>query len=59
MSKELVKGISKKQPKARIILQANLHVTKARSDSDKFINNKKINKLNKAISKIANKKKIF
>ena len=57
--KVLVKQIVKKQPKARIILQANLHVTKARSDSDKHINNKKINKMNKAISKMADKKKIF
>ena len=57
--KALVKYIMKKQPKAKVILQANIHVTKERSDKDKYINNKRINNFNKAISKIADKKKIF
>ena len=57
--KSMIKFIMKKQPKAKIIIQANLHVTKKRSNSDKHINNKRINKFNKAISKIADNKKIF
>lgn len=56
---ELVKYVNTKQPKAIIYLQANLHVTKEKSDSDKSINNTRINKLNSAISKMANKKNIF
>ena len=57
--KSMIKFIMKKQPKAKIIIQANLHVTKKRSNSDKHINNKRINKFNKAIKKIADNKKIF
>ena len=56
---ELVKYVKSKQPKAIIYLQANLHVTKAKSDSDKTINNTRINKLNSLISKMANNKDIF
>ena len=57
--KALIKYIMKRQPKAKIIIQSNLHVTKKRSNSDKHINNKRINKFNKAIKKIADNKKIF
>ena len=57
--KSMIKFIMKKQPKAKIIIQANLHVTKKRSNSDKHINNKRINKFNKAIKKIKKNKKIF
>ena len=56
---ELVKYVNTKQPKAIIYLQANLHVTKEKSDSDKSINNIRINKLNSVISKMANNKNIF
>lgn len=56
---ELLKYVSTKQPKAIIYLQANLHVTKEKSDSDKTINNTRINKLNSVISKMANNKNIF
>ena len=56
---ELVKYVNTKQPKAIIYLQANLHVTKEKSDSDKSINNIRINKLNSAISKMSNNKNIF
>ena len=57
--KELVSYIKKQQPKAKIILQANLHVTKKRSLKDKYINNKRINRFNKAISKLADKKRVY
>lgn len=55
----LVDYVENKQPSANIILQANLHVTKTRSDSDKVINNASIDKLNSEIKKIAQKENCF
>lgn len=57
--KQLVDFICEKQPEAIIFIQANLHLSKARSDSDKVINNKKINMLNAEIAKFADNEKIF
>ena len=57
--KKLVKFIKEKQPEATLFIQANLHVTKVRSNSDKVINNHNINQLNTALSKIADNTKIF
>lgn len=56
---ELIEFIEEKQSDAIIIIQANLHVSKKRSDSDNYINNKNINKLNDELKKIANGKNIF
>lgn len=56
---KLVKFIEKRQPNTKIILQANLHVSKKRSQEDKYINNKRINWLNKRIAKMANSNNIF
>lgn len=55
--KELVELIQQTQPNAVIFIQANLHVTKSRSDNDKIVNNQAINRLNKAISEIADSHK--
>lgn len=55
----LLDYIREKQPDALIIIQANLHVTKKRSDSDKVINNAAIDKLNKKLSEFANSKDII
>lgn len=44
---------------AAIFIQANLHVSKKRSDSDKYINNKNIDRLNSELSKSANGKSTF
>lgn len=55
----LIKEIKSLQPNAIIIIEANLHVTKSRSDSDKTINNKNINRFNQAIKKLSNNKDIF
>lgn len=55
----LVDYVEKKQPGAHVIIQANLHVTKTRSDSDKVINNASIDKLNSEIKKIAEKENRF
>ena len=57
--KELLSFIKQKQPDTTIFLQANLHVTGERSNSDDTFNNHSINKLNKALSKMADNKKIY
>lgn len=57
--KELIQFIKEKEPDTTIFLQANLHVTSERSDYDDTFNNKSINRLNTALSKLANQKDIF
>ena len=47
------------QPDAIIYLQANLRVTKKRSESDSIYNNTKINRINSAVAAYANDKDIF
>ena len=56
---ELVEFIKDKQPNAVVFIQANLHVSKSRSDSDKVVNNIAINGLNTELSKLADGKRIF
>ena len=56
---DLTKTIQQKQPDAIIFIEANLHVTKKRSDSDKVVNNEALNKFNTAISELANNQTIF
>lgn len=56
---ELIELIKDKQPNAVIFIQANLHVSKSRSDSDKVVNNIAINGLNTELSKLADGKRIF
>lgn len=56
---ELLKEIQSLQPDAVIYIQANLHVTKKRSDSDAIYNNKAINRFNKAVSEYADNEKIY
>ena len=56
---ELLNYVNGKQPNAAIFIQANLHVSKKRSDSDKYINNKNIDRLNSELSKSANGKSTF
>lgn len=51
--RELVTLIREKQPDALIFIQANLHVSKSRSNSDKYANNPNLNKLNGLLSQIA------
>ena len=55
----LVSFIKEKQPDAVLFIEANLHVAKKRSDSDKYFNNKRINKLNRRMSKYADNKTSF
>ena len=54
--RELLEFIRDKQPDAVTFIQANLHVSKARSDSDKIVNNAAINRLNAELSKLADGK---
>ena len=56
---ELIAFIKDKQPNAVVFIQANLHVSKSRSDSDKVVNNIAINGLNTELSKLADGKSIF
>lgn len=56
---KLVTYIQDRQPEALLFLQANLHVTQSRSEQDPVINNPAINKLNAAISKLADGQKIY
>lgn len=57
--KKLVSFINEKQPDAVIIIQKNLHVTKVKSASEKYINNERLDKLNSEISENTNNKNIF
>ncbi len=56
---ELTRYIREKQPDAFIFIQANLCVTKSRSDTDKIINNTTISKLNTALAALADGETIF
>lgn len=56
---ELLDLIKQAQPDAVIFIQANLHITKARSDSDSVINNRAIDSFNKKISQFADNKTVF
>lgn len=56
---ELIEFIKNSQPDAQIFIQANLHVSKKRSDGDGYINNTAIDKLNSELSKFADNKRIY
>ena len=56
---QLVDYVREMQPNAVIYIQANLHVTKSRSDTDDIFNNKNIDRFNSAISEFANGSDIF
>ena len=47
------------QPDAVIVLMANIHVTAARSASDKYINNPALDRFNEATAQFADGKSIF
>lgn len=54
-----IEFVKSKQSDAVIFIQANLHVTKSRSDSDKVVNNTAINGLNAELAKLADGKSKF
>ena len=55
----MVDRLRELQPGAYIHIQANLHVTKEKSDGDKLYNNTNINRLNEAISALADGETVF
>ena len=57
--RELIETIQDMQEGVPIFVQANLHVTKERSDRDKVINNPAIDALNEYISQFADNENIF
>lgn len=57
--KELIEFIKEKESEALIFVQANIHVTQSRSESDKVVNNKAINELNFKLSELADSQTIF
>ena len=56
---DLITAVRKAQPNAIIYLQGNLHVTAARANTDKYINNVRMNELNSLIASHADNKKTF
>lgn len=56
---EWIEYFHEKQPDALIFIEANLHVTKERSDTDTLINNSNIDKFNSEIEKLADNKSVF
>ena len=52
---EEVLKLHEKQPEAKIVLEANLHVTTARSERDAIFNNQSIDRINESIRQIAEK----
>ncbi len=56
---ELIAYIHENQPEAKIYLQANLHVTASRSNTDAVYNNTRMNELNAQIESFANGTNIF
>ncbi len=57
---ENLQRISALQPQAILVIQANMHVTKAKSDSSpNLFNNRRINDLNARLSAFADNQKIF
>lgn len=56
---ELVQSIRRMQPDAKIFIQANLHVTKEKSEEHSYIKNATIDAFNERISQFADGKSIF
>lgn len=56
---ELYDFIREYQQDAAIFIQANLHVTEKRSESDKYINNTAINKLNTELEKLTDNQNTY
>lgn len=55
----VVEEIEQAQPDATIFLCANLHVTKKKSEEEKYINNTTINRINEMIADVAREKNMY
>lgn len=56
---ELAETIRQMQPEAIVYLQANLHITKEKSDSSDIFNNDNINLFNEAVKRMADEDQVF
>lgn len=56
---EAIDTILTYQPNAYIFIQANLHITKEKSEESEYFTNSNIDRYNEAISKLADNKQIF
>lgn len=56
---ETIDTIIKYQPDAVVFIQANLHITKEKSEESEYFTNSNIDKYNSAISELANDSQIF
>lgn len=56
---EIIKKIKQTQPNAIIYIQANLHVSKHRNDTDRYVNNDRLNNLNSLMARLANNTNVF
>lgn len=56
---EAVALIRELQPQALIFIQANLHITKAKSEESELFNNTNIDEFNRAVGELADGKNIF
>lgn len=56
---QVVESLRALQPQAYIHIQANLHVTQAKSDSDKLYTNDNIDRLNEALAGLADDRVVF
>ena len=57
--REIVELIQTTQPNALIFLEANLHITKEKSDTSPYYNNENIDRFNHAVSEMADGRSIF
>lgn len=56
---QAIAAIRKLQPDALIFIQANLHITKVKAEESELFNNVNIDRFNKAVSELADGKKVF
>ena len=56
---DLIDSIRTYQPDAYVFIQANLHITKEKSEESEYFTNSNIDRYNEAISKLADDKRIF
>ena len=57
--KEFIEMLRETCPDAKIIIMSNLHVTKSRSDSDKWVNNTRIDELNSGLRAMQDGSNVF
>lgn len=56
---ETIDKLKAAQPGAIIYVQANMHITKRKSDRDNVYNNANIDRINSAVSQLADNKRVF